>query len=148
MWIFDCFFEQIDFLAMQYISGIHALNLPCSLPTCGDWHRSALQWDHPTIRESDNSIFGTYGIEDCGHVPEHPGLYKAANHIRALLDLLSEGQFSLAQGMRKDYICNDSLDNEIFSKVIALRSNSNWKAIDHFMGKEYGMRWLRHLKSI
>ena len=29
---------------MKYISGINALNLPCSLDTCGDWHTSALQW--------------------------------------------------------------------------------------------------------
>lgn len=36
---------------MKYVSLIHALNLPCSLDTCGDWHTSALQWDSPNILE-------------------------------------------------------------------------------------------------
>jgi len=31
---------------MQYISGIHALKLPCALKTCGDWHCSALRLLH------------------------------------------------------------------------------------------------------
>jgi len=33
---------------MKYITGIHALNLPCSLDTCGDWHSlkmmALMQW--------------------------------------------------------------------------------------------------------
>ncbi len=48
---------------MKYISGIHALNLRCSLQTCGDWHQSGIQWKMPTVRESSNSLFGDYGIE-------------------------------------------------------------------------------------
>ncbi len=132
---------------MQYISGIHALNLPCSLPTCGDWHRSAIQWDKPTTRESSESIFGDYGIENCTVVPGHPGTQKVANHVRALLDMLSEGQFGYAQGMRKDFICNDSLDNEVFAKVLLLRNSPIWSKISQFMGREYAMRWLRFLDS-
>ncbi len=132
---------------MSYISGIHALNLPCSLPTSGDWHRFAIQWERPTNRESSESIFGDYGIENCTAVPGHPGTHKVANHIRALLDMISEGQFGYAQGMRKDFICNDSLDEEIFAKVILLKDSALWSEINRFMGREYTMRWLRFLDS-
>ena len=88
---------------MKYITGIHALNLPCSLPTFGDWHRYGIQWKNLTIRDTEKSIFGDYGIEEYSKVPEHPGTFKVANHIRALLDMLAEGQFGYAQGMRKDF---------------------------------------------
>lgn len=126
---------------MEYISGQHALNLPCELETCGDWHTSALQWDHPFIRESTNSIFGDYGIEKDKRIPEHEQRYNTANHIRALLDLLEEGRFSIAQGMRDDFICNDEYDDEIFEKVFLLRHAVNWEEIDRFMAKEYHRKW-------
>ena len=41
---------------MQYLSGIHALNLQCSLDTSGDWHQSALRWKDLDWRESDGSL--------------------------------------------------------------------------------------------
>ena len=83
---------------MRYLSGIHALNLNCSLDTCGDWHQSALRWEELDWRESDGSVWGDYGIEENSHIPKHPGTYKTANHIRALLDLLADGNTALAQG--------------------------------------------------
>ena len=48
---------------MRYITGNYALNIPCSLNTDGDWHRSALDWEHLPLFESDNSFFNDYGIE-------------------------------------------------------------------------------------
>lgn len=132
---------------MKYITGIHALNLPCSLPTFGDWHRYGIQWKNPTIRDTEKSIFGDYGIEEYSKVPEHPGTFKVANHIRALLDMLAEGQFGYAQGMRKDFICNDSLDTEVFEKVFQLKNTPLWDQINQFMGREYAMRWIRLLKQ-
>ena len=104
-------------VAVRYISGVHALNLPCSLDTTGDWHTSAIQWDSPWMLESDGSIFGNYGIETCDCVPEHKGVFYIANTLRALLDLLSTGNFGLAQGARDDFICNDAYTQEFFSKV-------------------------------
>lgn len=93
---------------MLYITGQHALNIPCSLLTCGDWHQSGIQWKHPFFRESADSVFAEYGIEQNIPIPEHTAKYNVANHIRALLDLLELGKFSLAQGMNKDFICNDA----------------------------------------
>lgn len=126
---------------MKYISGQHALNLPCALNTCGDWHTSALQWTNPFMLESDNSIFGDYGIETGRSIPEHVQSYSVANHIRALLDLLQMGHFSVAQGMRNDFICSDEYDEEIFGKVLLLKESPSWQQIDRFMNKEYSRSW-------
>lgn len=130
---------------MQYITGIHALNIPCHLDTCGDWHSTAIQWDDPTIDESKSSIFGDYGIEKNVQVPflDNQKKYNVANHIRALLDLMTENKLGIVQGMRDSYICNDDYTQEIFDKVILLKKNDNWKEIDQLMSKEYMMKWIK-----
>ncbi|WP_290150005.1 hypothetical protein [uncultured Parasutterella sp.] len=100
-----------------------------------------------TIREPDDSVFGIYGIEDNSFVPNHPDTYKIANHIRALLDLVSEGNFGYAQGMNKDFICNNKYTEEVFSKLLLLRTSYMWEKIKEFIGKEYGVAWLRFLQD-
>jgi len=133
---------------MQYITGIHALNLPCSLLTCGDWHCSALQWERPTFRDSEGSFFGDYGIERCSAVPENDGTYAVANHIRALLDLLEVGNYSEAQGMNKDFIGNDDYTDEVFGKVALMRELPHWQGIEQFMGREYHGKWLDYRRMV
>ena len=129
---------------MQYITGIHALNLPCSLLTGGDWHRSALQWERPRFQESEGSLYGDYGIEYCSCIPENEGTYAVANHIRALLDLIEIGNFGLAQGMNKNYISNNDYNEEVFDKVALMKDFTNWSEIDKFMGLEYYGKWLAY----
>jgi len=129
---------------MRYLSGIHALNLPCALLTCGDWHQSGIQWTNLVLLDSDNSIFGEYGIEQGKTIPENKGIFNVANHIRALLDLLVQGKYSVAQGMNKDFICNDLYTDEIFQKVSLMKKLSNWQEIDRFMGREYHSEWLKY----
>lgn len=129
---------------MLYLSGIHALNIPCSLNTCGDWHSSALQWTTLNLKESKDSLFGDYGIESNKTIPEHKEKYNVANHIRALLDLLEDGLFSVAQGMKNDFICTDEYDIEIFDKIYCMRRLKNWSDIDRFMEKEYLMKWVSY----
>lgn len=46
---------------MQYISGIHALNIEDSTNACGDWHTSALNWASIQLKDSEKSIFGDWG---------------------------------------------------------------------------------------
>jgi len=133
---------------MQYITGIHALNLPCSLLTCGDWHSSALQWKNPAYRNSEVSFFGDYGIENCSTVPENEGTYAVANHIRALLDLLELGNFSVAQGMNQDFICNENYTDEVFNKVALMKGLPHWKEIDKFMEQEYYGKWLDYKRQV
>lgn len=131
---------------MKYISGIHALNIECNLNTTGDWHRSALKWDVLAMRlkESDNSIFKDYGIEQNKSLLflKDTPIYNVANHIRACLDLIADGNFASAMGMRNDFICTNEYDYEIFEKVLLLKNQPNWQAIDDFMGQEYQMKWL------
>lgn len=128
---------------MKYITGIHALNLPCALETCGDWHTSALKWEKLTIRDSEEMFFGDYGIEQGHHIPNRTDVYAVANHIRALLDLLEMGNFAVAQGMNEDFICNPAYDAEIMEHIYCMRVLPNWKEIDAFVGKEYRMKWIR-----
>ena len=127
---------------MQYLTGIHALNLNCELQTCGDWHQSALRWKDLTLRDTEQSIFGEWGIEYDKKIPNHVELYSTANHIRALIDLIAEGNFSVAQGMKEDFICNDDYTSVVFEKVLMLKTLPHWKQVDAFMGKEYGCQWL------
>lgn len=128
---------------MKYISGIYALNLRCSLETCGDWHTSSFSWEKLHFWESEGSFFGEYGIEPVIFVPEHEGepLYQA-NHIRALLDMLYDRQFERAQGMKEDYICNDKYTKEIFEKVWTMNILPYFSEIDAFMEREYRMKWV------
>ena len=132
---------------MLYISGMQALNLNCKLLTCGDWHQSSMNWSKLDLYDSEKSIFKDYGIEINNTVPFNLGNHYAANHIRALLDLIVQGHFSLAQGMNKDFICNDIYNEEIFQKIIELRNFSNWLDIDEFIGREYLGKWLKFKKG-
>jgi len=133
---------------MQYITGIHALNIPCGLMTNGDWHRSALRWKNITVRDTEHSFFKDYGIEQDKRIPENEGTYAAANHIRALLDLLEMGKFSVAQGMNRDFIGNDDYNEEIFNKVASMKALSHWPEIDRFMGREYYSKWLYYKRRV
>lgn len=126
---------------MLYVTGMHALNLPCRLQTCGDWHASAIQWEKPAVRESRGSVWGDYGIEKDRRIPGHAGSVPVADHIRALLDLIAEGRFDLAQGMKKDFICNDSYNKEIFGQVCRLEGSPGWDGVSRFMHREYGKEW-------
>lgn len=128
---------------MIYLTGIHALNIPCGLETCGDWHAPALKWEKLILRDSDKMFFKTYGIEkSLKSVPDHEEKYYVANHIRALLDLISEGNFAVAQGMNNDFICNPKYDSEIFNAVYKLRKDPLWTDIDSFMTREYKIKWI------
>jgi hypothetical protein len=99
------------------------------------------------LRDSEGSVFGDYGIGRGIAVPEHDGVFNVANHIRALLDLLELGKFSLAQGMNEDYICNGDYTEEVFGKVLRLRATPHWDEIDRFMGYEYYSAWLDYKKG-
>ena len=133
---------------MRYISGIHALNLPCSLQTCGDWHCSALRWRDICFRDTETSFFKDYGIEFAKRIPEHEEIYAVANHIRALLDLLETGKFSVAQGMNRDFIGNDDYTGEVFDKVALMKPLLHWAEIDRFMAKEYYCRWIDYKRQV
>ena len=130
---------------MMYVSGLHALNLPCKLDTTGDWHPASMDWGNMFIVETSNSIWGDYGIEKERNIPYIGETWAVANHIRACLDMIAAGDFSNTRGMRNDYIGNDKYNDEIFSRVIQLNGRSNlWPKIDRFMENEYLMKWVNY----
>lgn len=136
---------------LLYLSGIHALNINCQLNTTGDWHSSALRWNviDERLVDSEKSIFGDYGIEINKSISfvNEKNKYNVANHIRACLDMLAEGKLAELQGMRKDFICTDEYDDEIFEKVLLLKTQPNWNEIDAFMKKEYMLKWVNYKKN-
>lgn len=133
---------------MQYVTGVHALNIPCSLLTCGDWHSSALKWQNITLMDTEKAFFKDYGIELNKRIPNHNETFAVENHIRALLDLLEIGNFSTAQGVNKDFICNDDYNIEVFEKVFLMKNLPNWEDIDRFMTKEYYQKWVDFKKGL
>lgn len=138
---------------MEYITGTYALNLFVEGDdTPGDWHFSALDWTKPRIRDTEDSIYKDWGIGVIVR-PELsiddnplPGRY-AANHIRACLDLIEEGYWSSAQGMREYFIGDDQYAQTIFDKVWLLKNSPQWKDIDAFMGREYLCQWLAYRRN-
>ena len=132
---------------MEYITGIHALNLNCSLDTPGDWHQSAIQWHTLKTKKTNETVWADYGIETNSHIPENPGTFYTANHVRACLDLIYDGNFITIQGMRDNFIAHDKYNSEIFERIITLITHDNWKNIDNFMCKEYLMKWVRFKKT-
>ena len=129
---------------MKYITGSHALNLSCALETTGDWHTSALRWEKISFKESEESIFKDWGIEFEHEIPEHAEKYAVANHIRAILDLLEDGKFTVAQGMREDFICDEQYTPLILEMVWKLRSCTHWIEIDKLMKREYRLTWISY----
>lgn len=125
---------------MKYVTGVYALNLPLPDGTPGDWHFSALDWHKARIEDSADSLFGDWGLH-IAEVPYH-GKMAVANHVRACLDLIAQGNFGTAGGMRKDFIDDDKYTPTIFSMVTRLHNTPRWDEIDAFMGKEYLCQWL------
>lgn len=138
---------------MKYISEIFALNLfdanswdsDYFMP--GDWHQSAIKWDNLRFLETEDSIFKDFGIYKNKSVPFHDGTYYVANILRACLDMLELGQFTILQGMNNNYICNEKITPILFYKVLMLRNNENWDNIKKFMHKEYGKKWRLFLEK-
>lgn len=133
---------------MIYVSGIHALNIEDSLETCGDWHTSALSWSTLDLRDSSKSVFGSWGIESNKKVPEHEELYNVANTLRAVLDLMSDGQVGYLRNFRDDFFCTDKYNEEFFRQVILLRDNKHWNEINDLMKHEFMYEWDSFVEGI
>ena len=104
-------------------------------------------WDPLDLSDSDKSVFKEYGTEARQELPFHKEQYPVSNHIRVLLDLISEGQFGLAQGMRNDFICTDKYDTENFNKIYMLKKSNLWSKISELMERKYLLKWLNYLES-
>lgn len=130
---------------MEYVTGMHALNLGDRTQTPGDWHFSALDWNHPMMLDSDASPFGIYGIS-LGEIPGR-GILPVASHVRACLDLIKQGLYGSAQGMRENFIANSVFDRQIMDKIWKLHDRIDWSDMDRFMGHEYLCDWLDYKQA-
>lgn len=130
---------------MKYISGIAALNLGKRDETPGDWHFSSVDWKYPLVLDTDISPFAHLGIYFT-QVPLH-GRFPVASHVRACLDLIEQGYFNAAQGMRDTFISNEAFTPLIMREVWKLRNRSDWDSISKFMGREYLLTWVDFVKS-
>lgn len=126
---------------MKYITGVYALNIEDSLETCGDWHTSALDWQKVKLVSSEETIFKNWGIEENKSIPEHKEKFNVANTLRAVLDLMIDGQTRYLKGFRDDFFCTDLYNEEFFERVIELRQLDNWCSIDELMRREFMSEW-------
>ena len=70
----------------------------------GRLHLYGIVWDPLDLRYSEQSVFFiNTDIEGKQKPPFQKKHYFVANHIRAVLDLLSSDQLILAQGMRRNF---------------------------------------------
>ncbi|MDK6679217.1 MULTISPECIES: hypothetical protein [unclassified Aerococcus] len=126
---------------MEYITGLHALNIPCQLNTSGDWHVGALDWTKVHTKESNKSIFKDFGIEENKKIPQHTKTYAVANHLRAILDLMDEGHLKFLKGFKNDFFGTDQYNQIFFEKVYLLKIKEIWEDIYQLMLKEFGIDW-------
>lgn len=102
---------------MKYVTGLYALNIPCNLNTCADWHALSLDWNNINIKDSKNSIYKDYGIEKNKTIPFNKEKNNVANHIRAILDLMIDGKTNFLKNMQKIfYLMN--IKKKFLSKFI------------------------------
>lgn len=135
---------------MKYVTGVHALNIPNSLETCGDWHCSALRWKDICFLESEGSIWGEWGIESGKHIPEHGDeVFYVADDLRAILDIMGVYKDTrYLKGFKNDFLCTDKYNLVFFEKVYMLRDADNWDEIDSLMSKEFMWEWVRYKESV
>lgn len=124
---------------MKYITGIESLNLSCKLNTCGDWHNTLVNWNNLHFRESNDSIFGNWGIEVGREV--NGKVINVANHLRAILDLMVDGHTNYLKFFYKDFIGTDKYNKDLFDKVIMLKNRENWTEINKLMQHEFMSDW-------
>lgn len=127
----------------RYLTGTYALNVPCPDGTPGDWHHSSLDWSNTTslLVPVSSSPFGYLGLYR--HDFHDAKNVLVANHVRACLDLIANGYFGSAQGMRDCFLDDPKTAPVVFHAVWdGLRDSTRWADIDRFMGREYGCSWL------
>jgi hypothetical protein len=126
-----------DLSEARYISGVHALNLPPPERTSGDWHPSNVFFHEERdvlitlagkgTKMDTNHIFQTYGIYLCNETLESRGLkinrtngitYYAANHYRAILDVLYESVSRAKYPYHLDRASEDYLDTDAEKQIL------------------------------
>ena len=138
---------------MKYISGYLAMGVECELPTPGKWNITKQEFLDDELfksRESDDSPFKNFGIEKDKLVPYREFCcFNVANHVRAYLDMLYDGEFELLDGMFAECINNAKARQDIFMCVYGkLRHLACFSKVNEFMEKEFGNAWYSYVSSV
>ncbi len=133
-----------DLSEERYISGMEALNLPAPEGTSGDWHfvnvfytKKQEKISRVTIagngeKIDTNPIWGNYGVYICDNALQERGLQAegkisyAANHFRAILDLLyarlKENKYPFElQRVSEDFLDTNEEKNTLLEKAKEMR---------------------------
>lgn len=129
---------------MKYITGTTAFCIPCDLNSPCKWNATKKDFENITLAESDDSVLKDYGIETDKIIPYHPDeeLYNVANHVRAYLDLLLNGDYETLASIE----CSPDVRFEMFKQVRRLLARNDiptvaYIGIDNFMQETYGSLW-------
>lgn len=124
---------------MQFITGLHALQCPCTLNTPGDTRHASVDWTYPALADTETAFFGDYGVETDKEVARLSGTRNVANHLRAVLDLLYEGKFKDLAGLFHSVLFREAEVNrmvkiELRAFLAKLHPEELWflKEIDHY----------------
>ena len=136
---------------MMYLTGELAFGIPCKLETNGRWDISRKQFANATFVDSDNTLWGNYGIEEAKIIPgKEFTVFNVANHVRAYLDmLLAVDDLSKMEGIYEDWIGAVKYRLDIFECVYSrMRDHERYNDVVAFFIKEFGNAWPSYVKSI
>lgn len=133
---------------MKYVTGIHGLNVRTGRNTCGDNRAEHLDWSRMIMLDTDKSELGMWGIELGTKVPGHKETFAVADHLRCIVDIMSE--FRDCDGLigfKDKYLKTDEYNKELFEKVCSLYGRPNWDDINSLMEGEYLFEWVNYSRE-
>lgn len=138
---------------MRYLTGILALGIPCELKTAGKWNVFRADFMDPEkfkLVESDESVFGDYGIEENKLVPGREyATWSVANHVRAYVDMVEQLMFDELEDVFYECIQDGKARQDIFMLVYGkLRNTAHFHEINVFMECEFGNAWYSYIQSV
>lgn len=138
---------------MKYITGYLAMGVECERPTPGKWNITKQEYlddEMFKLRESDESPFKDYGIEKDKLVPYRMFCtYNVADHVRAYVDMLFDGEFEKLEGLFAECVNNAKAREDIFMLVYGkLRHLACFREVNEFMEKEFGNAWYSYVSSV
>lgn len=138
---------------MQYLTGLLAFGVECERDSVGKWNitrKEFLDEELFQLRESDESPFKKYGIEENKLVPYREYCtFNVADHVRAYCDLLYDQKFDVLKDLFAECICSLKCRKDIFMLVYGkLRHLAGFHAINEFMMDEFGNAWVSYIESV
>lgn len=132
---------------MKYLSGIHALNVPCEEYGNMDWHRGSLDWskeyllENNKLLESEKSILKEWQINREIQIVGFQDKVKVASIVRAICDMILNKEFTYIEGV-KNYLCLEKQQVEDICYKIKEVYNED-EEIEEYMGYNFTIFWMK-----